>query len=99
MEINVTELTELNKMIHTSLEVAHRKGVEEEQNREVPETLFDSFLEYAKKSKTLIDYERNKETCWIQIKPTREGSKGTKHVEIGFEFNGMNVDSIGIGKS
>lgn len=72
----------------------------DERGRPLPNTLFDALLDYAKKSETLIDCHTSmgpSDGCnWLQIKPTRAGSEGTKYVEISFEENLMEISHIGI---
>jgi len=102
MNITVDEIIDLNNRISKSVQLAFEDGVNTEKNRELPTNLFDALVEYGKKTKTLIDYaksESKEDGCnWIQIKPTREGSKGTKYVEISFEENLTEIHHIGIGK-
>jgi len=102
MKLTVDEMVDLNNRINKTAQQQYEKGVNDEKSRALPNNLFDALIEYGKKTKTLIDYHKSaseSDGCnWIQLKPTREGEKGTKYVEISFDENLTEVHHIGIGK-
>ena len=102
MKITIDEFVGLSGKLHESVQDAFKAGIKKQKEVELPNSLFEALLEYGVKSDTIIDYHRNggkTDGCnWIQLKPTRDGSKGVKHVEISFEENKMDINFIGIRK-
>jgi len=102
MKTTVDEFLQMTNAINEAVERAIKEGIKREAERQMPNSLFDALLSYAKESKTLVDYHKSsgsRDGCnWIRIKPTRDGSKGTKFVEISFENNLMEIYHVGIGK-
>ena len=98
MKLTVQEQIELTNAMNTLSEKSYKKGFEHAKEEELPNNFFEALIEYGKKTKTLIDYNRGKGSNWIQIKPTRDGSKGIKAVDIAFEDDLMNINHIGIDK-
>ena len=102
MKLTTDELIELTNKTNDVMNKAYKAGVKKEAERELPDSLFKALLDYGKKSKTLIDYHRSSDKSdgcnWIQLKPTRAGSKGTKHVEISFKENKIEINGIFIAK-
>ena len=102
MEISVNELIELQNRTNDGLHKAYEEGKKDEAERPLPNNLFDAILEYGKKTNTLIDYHKSDskiDGCnWIQIKPTRDGSKGVQFVEIAFDNNLTEINYIGAKK-
>lgn len=98
MNITVDEMIDLSNRTSEGISNAYKDGVRDEKNREreIPNTIFDALIEYGKKSKTLIDYNKSGSLNWVQLKPTRDGSEGVKCVEISFEENLMEICHIGI---
>tara|TARA_R110000796_G_C14258489_1_gene399600 strand:+ start:163 stop:474 length:312 start_codon:yes stop_codon:yes gene_type:complete len=100
MNITIEEMVELQIINADLIDKAYFKGVADEQARKLPDNLFDALLLYAQSSETLVDYSKSSskmDGCnWIQLKPTREGSKKVKAVEISFQENLKEIDYIGI---
>lgn len=99
MEISPQEFVELTNIITESSNKAFDRGVDAEKERVKPDNFFEAILEYAKQSKTLINYHKSTgklDGCnWIQIKPTRSGSEDVTYVEISFEDNLNEIHYIG----
>ena len=102
MEITVDEMIDLNNRTREAITKSYEKGVNDEKSRTLPETLFDALFEYGNKTKTLVGCHRSvdkSDGCnWIQLKPTRGGSKGITSVEISFEENLSEISYIAVNK-
>jgi hypothetical protein len=100
MKITIEEMVGMTNVIRNVESKAYEKGVSDERERELPKNFFEALLQYAGKTKTLVDYHRSggkADSCnWIQIKPTREGSDGIKCVEISFEENLTEINYVGV---
>jgi hypothetical protein len=102
MKISVDELIDLQNRTNGALQDAYKQGIKEEAEKPLPDNFFDAILDYAKKSGTLIDYHKSsskQDGCnWIQVKPTREGSRSIEYVEISFDNNLTEINYIGAKK-
>jgi len=102
MKLTTNELIDLTNKTNDIVNKAYNQGVKTEKARELPTNLFEVLLAYGKESKTLVDYHRSgnrSDGCnYIQLKPTRDGSKGVAYVEISFKENKWEIEGIFIGK-
>jgi hypothetical protein len=100
MKISVDEIVKMKNLTNDALDRAYKRGVQDERERALPNTLFDTLLKYGIESETLLESHISNglsDGChWIQLKPTRDGSEGTKDVEISFQENLTEIDFVGI---
>jgi len=107
MDITVDEMIDMNNRVKDAVDKSYKQGMSDAYDKYVearanePKHLFKSLINYADSEGLLIDhhYSSNaKDGCnWVQIKPTRDGAKGTKYVEISFGDDLNTIDHIGIG--
>lgn len=107
MNITVDEMVDMTNRTKDAMDKAYKQGRQDRENEfaieraNEPKHLFKSLINYADSEGLLIDhhYSSNaKDGCnWAQIKPTRDGAKGTKYVEIAFGDDLNSIDHIGIG--